>query len=70
MTESEYRAFFARLLESFGGSYDAPSGWGGGGTVLHFSCTRPPIDVPIPESVTAEQRRVIVGRAKVRFSLT
>jgi hypothetical protein len=70
MTESDYRAFFTRLLESFGGSYDAPSGWGGDGKVLHFSCTRPPIEVPIPELLNAEQRRVVVDRAKARFGIT
>jgi hypothetical protein len=69
MTESEYKAFFTRLLEKFGGSFDAPSGWGGDGKILHFSCTLPPIDVPIAEALSPEQRRVIVERARAQYKI-
>jgi hypothetical protein len=68
MTESDYKAFFTRLLSSFGGSYDAPTGWGEG--VWYFSCARPPIVVPIPEMISAEQRRVIVEHAKAKFNIS
>ncbi len=68
MTECEYKAFFKRLLSSFGVSYDAPTGWGEG--VWYFSCARSSVVVPIPETINAEQRRVIVERAKARFNLS
>ncbi|MCW5692210.1 MAG: hypothetical protein KIT48_07585 [Pseudolabrys sp.] len=67
MTEAEYMAYFSRLLHNFNGSIDNPSGWGGGGNVLYFSCTTPPIDIPLPHTLTEEQRTVIVAKAKKRY---
>lgn len=69
MTESEYEAFFSRLLKKFGGSLSAPSGWGGGGDVLHFSCTHPPIEVPIASKLSPEQRRVVVARMRKQYGI-
>jgi hypothetical protein len=70
MTETEYDDFFDRLLKSMGSSLASPSGWGGGGTVLYFSCAHPPIEVPLASSVNEAQRTVIVARASRRFSFS
>ena len=69
MTETEYKQFFERLLNKFGGSLNTPSGWGGGGNVLYFSCTRPPLDVPMPDHLSPEQRQVIVDRARAKYKI-
>lgn len=69
MTEDEYRDYFDQLLKSFGGSFDAPSGWGGDGKTLYYSCTHPPIDVPMGQHLNSDQRRVIVERAKAKYKI-
>lgn len=69
MTEADYTAYFTRLLRHYGGSINAPSGWGGEGKVLYFSCHNPPIVVPIASTLTDEQRAVIVERARKQYGV-
>ena len=67
MTEDEYTQFFEQLLRAHGGSLDSPSGWGEDGKTLYYSCTMPPIDVPLASTLDHAQRKVIVERARKKY---
>jgi hypothetical protein len=67
MTEEEYREAVDALLRPHGGAYNRPSGGWAKGDKLYFSCVTPPVEVPIPDYLTEEQRRVIVQRLRERL---
>jgi hypothetical protein len=66
MSIEEYERYFQELTMSFGSSYMQPSGADRNG--LYFSCAKPPIYVPYPENLTAEQRRIVVERAAQQYA--
>jgi hypothetical protein len=67
MTPEEYDVFFENLLSRFGASLSTPSGFGEDQNQLYFSCTRPPILIPVANSLTNSQRDKIVARAKIQY---
>lgn len=60
MTEDEYRAAVDALLRPYGGSFARPSGGWASGDKLYFSCISPPVEVPLPQYLTEEQRQQII----------
>lgn len=60
MTEDEYRAAVDALLRPYGGSFARPSGGWASGDKLDFSCISPPVEVPLPQYLTEEQRQQII----------
>lgn len=60
MTEDEYRAAVDALLRPYGGSFARPSGGWASGDKLYFSCVSPPVEVPLPQYLTEEQRQQII----------
>lgn len=67
MTEGEYRKAVDELLRLHGGSFNRPSGGWATGDKLYFSCVSPPVEVPKPNYLTGEQRRVIVEKLTERL---
>ena len=66
MTEEEYEARFNAILKKFGGSLSTPSGFSV--KALFFSCSHPPIEVPLAHLLTPEQRALVVAIAEEQFS--
>lgn len=61
MTEDEYRAAVDALLRPYGGSFARPSGGWATGDKLYFSCTIPPVEVPLPQYLSETERRAVIA---------
>lgn len=57
------------LLRPHGGSFARPSGGWATGDRLYFSCVIPPIEVPLPQYLTEQQRQQIVDNLTMKLAL-